>query len=148
MRKLIAGPSGYICDECVEFCVDIIREDAPIWKVLSVLSAADEQSENDAYPAASEHVRGRSTKDVASYVETSKQFVEHNRLALDCIRRRLAIGDGEVPAEDPLASRRFAYLNEKTRDELRDMQEETQRTLKRYEDALRIGTKVLGERKR
>jgi hypothetical protein len=85
---------------------------------------------------------------VASYVETSKHFVEHNRLALDCIRRRLAMEDGEVLAEDILTSPRFAYLNEKTRDELLDMRQETQRTLNLYEDALRIGTKVLGERKR
>mgnify|MGYP000078266294 FL=1 len=27
VRKLIAGPSVYICDECVELCEDIIREE-------------------------------------------------------------------------------------------------------------------------
>ena len=27
VRKLIAGPSVYICDECVELCMDIIREE-------------------------------------------------------------------------------------------------------------------------
>ncbi len=27
VRKLIAGPSVYICDECVELCNDIIREE-------------------------------------------------------------------------------------------------------------------------
>src|SRR5258706_541062 len=27
VRKLIAGPSVYICDECVDLCNDIIRED-------------------------------------------------------------------------------------------------------------------------
>jgi ATP-dependent protease Clp ATPase subunit len=26
-KKLIAGPNVYICDECVELCVDIIREE-------------------------------------------------------------------------------------------------------------------------
>ena len=26
VRKLIAGPSVYICDECVDLCNDIIRE--------------------------------------------------------------------------------------------------------------------------
>jgi hypothetical protein len=26
-RKTIAGPSAYICDECVEVCVDIIADD-------------------------------------------------------------------------------------------------------------------------
>lgn len=28
VRKLIAGPSVYVCDECVELCNDIIREEA------------------------------------------------------------------------------------------------------------------------
>ena len=28
MRKLIAGPTVFICDECVELCMDIIREEA------------------------------------------------------------------------------------------------------------------------
>ena len=27
MRKLIAGPSVFICDECVDLCNDIIREE-------------------------------------------------------------------------------------------------------------------------
>src|SRR3979490_1973339 len=27
VKKLIAGPSVYICDECVELCVDIIQEE-------------------------------------------------------------------------------------------------------------------------
>jgi len=29
VRKLIAGPSVFICDECVELCNDIIREEVP-----------------------------------------------------------------------------------------------------------------------
>ncbi|MGF1477773.1 MAG: ClpX C4-type zinc finger protein, partial [Geminicoccaceae bacterium] len=27
VRKLIAGPTVFICDECVELCSDIIREE-------------------------------------------------------------------------------------------------------------------------
>jgi ATP-dependent Clp protease ATP-binding subunit ClpX len=27
VRKLIAGPTVYICDECVELCKDIIQEE-------------------------------------------------------------------------------------------------------------------------
>jgi ATP-dependent Clp protease ATP-binding subunit ClpX len=38
VRKLIAGPSVYICDECVELCNDIIREE------LEVSSAHDRDS--------------------------------------------------------------------------------------------------------
>jgi hypothetical protein len=40
---------------------------------------------------------------------------------------------------------RFAYLNEKTREELRAMQQEAQVALGRYEEALRLGTTVLAE---
>ena len=28
VRKLIAGPSVFICDECIELCNDIIRDEA------------------------------------------------------------------------------------------------------------------------
>ncbi|MDI9409745.1 MAG: ClpX C4-type zinc finger protein, partial [Candidatus Pacebacteria bacterium] len=27
VRKLIAGPTVFVCDECIELCMDIIRED-------------------------------------------------------------------------------------------------------------------------
>ncbi|MCX7117766.1 MAG: ATP-dependent Clp protease ATP-binding subunit ClpX [Legionellales bacterium] len=30
VKKLIAGPSVFVCDECVELCNDIIREEAPV----------------------------------------------------------------------------------------------------------------------
>jgi len=29
VKKMVAGPGVFICDECIELCVDIIREDAP-----------------------------------------------------------------------------------------------------------------------
>src|SRR6201988_5430430 len=29
VKKLIAGPSVFICDECIELCNDIIRDEAP-----------------------------------------------------------------------------------------------------------------------
>jgi len=28
VRKLIAGPAVFICDECVELCMDIIKEES------------------------------------------------------------------------------------------------------------------------
>ena len=30
VKKLIAGPSVFICDECIDLCNDIIREEAPV----------------------------------------------------------------------------------------------------------------------
>lgn len=38
VRKLIAGPSVYICNECVDFCVDIIGEDMP-----EIVNASEQQ---------------------------------------------------------------------------------------------------------
>ena len=34
VRKLIAGPTVFICDECVELCLDIIGEEIgiPNWR--------------------------------------------------------------------------------------------------------------------
>jgi len=29
VKKLIAGPSVFICDECIDLCNDIIRDEAP-----------------------------------------------------------------------------------------------------------------------
>jgi ATP-dependent Clp protease ATP-binding subunit ClpX len=46
VRKLIAGPSVFICDECVELCNDIIREE--------VSSAKDGKGESDRLPTPKE----------------------------------------------------------------------------------------------
>src|SRR5262249_6351516 len=37
VQKLIAGPSVYICDECAQLCMDVVRAEAPVWKVLNLL---------------------------------------------------------------------------------------------------------------
>ena len=45
VRKLIAGPSVFICDECVELCDDIIREE---------VSEGGKSSEGDHLPVPQE----------------------------------------------------------------------------------------------
>ena len=45
VRKLIAGPAVYICDECAELCMDIVREEAPLWKVVNLLFEAEQKGE-------------------------------------------------------------------------------------------------------
>jgi hypothetical protein len=147
VQKLIAGPSVYICDECVELCVDIVR-DGVLWKVLSLFRASGEDKSR-AHQAAFEHVRGKSTEEVASYVEQSKIGVQHFRHTLHLIDRRLGMRDGEVPQEgDALASRPFAHLNTKSKEELVVLQKNAQSELTYNEDALRIGAAVLDERRR
>src|SRR5262249_49879623 len=105
VQKLIAGPSVYICDECVELCVDIIR-DGILWKILSFLRSKEE-SASELPEAAYEHIRSKRTEEVASYVEQCKVGVQHRRQTLQLIDRRLATRDGERPQEDLLASRLF-----------------------------------------
>ena len=41
VKKLIAGPTVYICDECVDICLDIIAED----RVLETQAARDQAPE-------------------------------------------------------------------------------------------------------
>jgi hypothetical protein len=145
VKKLIAGPKVFICDGCVALCTDIIGEETPIWKAVSLLAEA-ERSGSDGYSAALEHARGQSTEKIAAYIEQGRHFVEHNRAILREIDRLIATPHA-VPAEnDVQASSRFGHLNGKTSDELRAMREDTRRVLDRFETALRIGTSVLGER--
>ena len=47
VRKLIAGPSVFICDECIELCNDIIRDEVPV-------DAADPKSAKSDLPIPSE----------------------------------------------------------------------------------------------
>jgi len=145
VRKLIAGPAVYICDECVELCTDIIRDEKPIWKILSLL-AEGESSGSDGYPAALELARGQPTETIAFYVEQGRHLVEHNRGVLRHIDRLLEKPRAAPREGEPPALSRFAYLNGKTSDELRAIYADTRRAMDRVEIALRIGTSVLGER--
>jgi hypothetical protein len=146
VKKLIAGPAVYICDECVKLCTEIVDNENDFWPVMSLLATAEQKGE-DGDATAREHLRARSTEDVTSFVERCRSFAERNRLALQCIRRRLLMRPDEAPAPDELlASATFLHLNRKSRQELLTMQLEARRTLKRCKDALRIGTTVLGER--
>jgi len=138
VRCLIAGPSVFICDECLAICDDILVDQ----DIMNLLKA-DEESGNEAYPAASAHVRAMPTEEVAACVERSRKGVERSRLDLHTIQRVLAMRDGEVPQEDILASPRFAG---KTRADLLGLRQHAERMLKRYENALRIATTVLGTR--
>jgi hypothetical protein len=147
VRKLIAGPSVNICDECAELCMDIVEEESPLRKVLGLLAGAGEGGAGEVYRAALDLVRSEPTPEVASYVQAARRSIKQRRLLLDGIRGELAMRDGRPAAgDDAPPSSRFAFLTTKTRDELSAMQQESALALKRHEDALRIGTTVLGER--
>jgi hypothetical protein len=129
VRCLIAGPTVFICDECVAICDEIL---------------ADQEIGNEACPAAFEHLRGKSTEEVAACTERNRKGAERTRVEVRNIQRVLAMRDGELPAEpDVLASPRFAA---KTRADLVVLQQQAERLLKRYENVLRIAATVLDTR--
>jgi len=147
VRKLIAGPWVYICDECVDLCVDIVR-DGILWRVLSRLRSS-KGSRNDGLQPALEHVRTQPTEEVVSCVEQSRVGVQQRRRTLEFIDGRLEMPEAEIPKEaDAQTSQLFAHLKTKTKEELVVLRKDTQRELMHYEDALRIGTTVLDERRR
>jgi hypothetical protein len=147
VRKLIAGPLVYICDACVQLCTNIVNDEDIFTKVLGTLTA--EQNRGDRHAAALEHLRGRPTDDLAGFMERSKQFAEHNRLVAQTIRRRLAMRPGEELREDDsfLGAPQLANLKHKSMEELRALQEQAEHAAQRGDEAVRLATRVLGERK-
>jgi hypothetical protein len=144
VKRLIAGPSVFVCDECVELCNDIIDHE----EFLRLLEA-DEERGDRSYPAALAYLRGKSTDQLTRYVEGRKKSMEGWRLQLQLITRFLAIRDDEVlPEADILATPRYAYLKVMTREDLLTRQHQLERGLKRYEDAQPIVATVIGERGR
>lgn len=142
VRKLIAGPTVFICDECVSLCDDIIdHEDDQ--EILGLLKA-DAERGNQVYPNALEYLRRMSTEDIASFVTRCRIAAERNRSSLQLIQGILAMRDGKVVADrEMLSSPRFAHLRDKPREALLALLEEGERRLERYDEALRIGVMVL-----
>ncbi len=151
VRKLIAGPSVFICDECVDLCTDIVEPDED--KELFQLMTGTGQSGRQTYPAVLELARGMSTEELAYYVERGRKGVVRSRVALQYFQHRLATWNREASAgEDvhmPSLPRHLLPRNptDMTREDLVAMQEKAQREVKRYEDAVSIATAVLGERR-
>jgi hypothetical protein len=147
VRKLVAGPDDvFICDECVELCNDIVEpdDDNELFRRIKGTEGSDGRAEQVLLQLA----RGTSTEGLAHYVERGRKGVERNRLALEGIQQRLVMrGDKIVPSGDAPDRRGRPWLNNKTREELVALQQKAQRELRQYEDALRIATAVLSERR-
>ena len=130
VRRLIAGPAVYICDECVDLCVDIVDEQ------LLRLIEGDEKS-----------VRAMSTERLQHYVEHATKGAQRNHLVLQRIEAMLAHKENTSKIDDDtLLSPSFAQLRSKTPDELRVMQKHSQDQLERYEQAVRTATPIINER--
>jgi len=136
VRKLIAGPTVFICDECVSLCDDIIdREDEQ--GILNLLKG----DADSGHQAALEHLHRMSTEEIKSFVIRCGRAAERNRVALQSAQRALAMRDGEVPQEEA-----FAWVKETPRQKLLTHLEDVERRLERYDTALRIGVTVLDGR--
>jgi hypothetical protein len=144
VRTLIAGPSSYICDECVELCNDII--DTKGDQSIFALMASDEDGGRQAYPAASAHLGGQSAEDVVAFVERSRRAAQRYRLALRSIQEVLAMREGAAPNADGLAAPRFSRWKDMSREELVAHRQRVEGEVKRYEQALRLGVTALGAR--
>lgn len=130
VQKLVAGPAVYICDECVDLCVDFVDEH------LLGLVKGDETS-----------ARAMSTERLQHYVEHAAKGAERFRLALQRIETVLAYKENTSTIDDgALLSTGFAQLRNKTPGELRVMQKHSRDQLKRYEQALRTATPIIDER--
>ena len=146
VRKLIAGPGVYICDKCVELCLDVTREEGKFDKLFAPLKS-DEGSRDPSRPGALELARGTSDEELAEYAEHGRKGVERTRFMLQAIERRLAMRKGDDPTRDAiLALPGLAFLQGKSHAELLTLQRNSQNQLRRYEEALRIATTVLTER--
>ena len=87
VRKLIAGPMVFICEECVGLCNDIIQNE----EILDLFSAEER--------AALAGVRGKPAEELVSAVLRAKKYTERWRFILEQIKRKLSMPEGEVPAE-------------------------------------------------
>jgi ClpX C4-type zinc finger/Glyoxalase superfamily protein len=131
VRKLIAGPPpAFICDECVDVCTGVVEPDDDL--ELFRLARWNQERGVAAYPVLFELARGKSTEELAHYIERGRKGVQRNRVALQAIERRLAMRDGEASTHPNV---------------LPAKQQEALRELKRYEDVVNIATTVLGERR-
>jgi hypothetical protein len=102
VQKLIAGSEVFICDGCVDLCTGIVEPDDD--KELFPPMRGNEETGGRAGPALFELARGTSTEELAHYVERGRKGVERNRLALQGIQRRLAIGDDDVSTGDDISA--------------------------------------------
>jgi hypothetical protein len=147
VATLIAGPPPlFICNECVGISSDVLADQ----EILSLLKADDERANRSSAPALA-YLRGKSTEELALHAERGRKGAAHWRRGLQHIKRILAVRDGDVLAErdvpgNVLASPGYAFLKNKTTEDLLALQQHAKRELGRYEDVERIAATVLGER--
>src|SRR5262245_62624008 len=104
VRKLIAGPTAFICDECVDLCTDFVEPDDE--RELFRLMKGTEESGRLCYPALLDRARRMPTEELAHEVERGRKGVRRSRVAWKDMERRL-VPRASKPAVDNQALPRF-----------------------------------------
>src|SRR5262249_19638354 len=131
VRKLIAGPTAFICDECVDLCTGVVEpdEDEELFRLMKGNEGNGKRVDQDLL----ELVRRMSTEELAHYVVRSRKGVEGNRVGLGDIERKVATRDRDAPGDHTI---------------LATMQQKAEHELQQYERVLNIVTNVFSERRR
>ena len=86
VRKLIAGPSVFICDECVELCNDIIREElVPGRTGIAIKTAAESRAADEGIDAlVYSHAQGNWVHDAGIWMvfDWPERYGAHPRFPL------------------------------------------------------------------
>jgi ATP-dependent Clp protease ATP-binding subunit ClpX len=100
VRKLIAGPTVFICDECVELCMDIIREEHKIF--VEVARRRPDAARNLQGPGRLRDRPGHAKKVLSVAVHNHYKRLNHDQ------EQRRRTGEVEHPAgrSDRFAARR------------------------------------------
>src|SRR5262245_35582292 len=90
VRKLVAGPSTFICNECVALCYDIVDPDDD--KELFRLLNESQETGALSHPALLELARKASKQELAHFVHNISKRIERHRLDLQRVQHSLAAG--------------------------------------------------------
>jgi hypothetical protein len=131
VKKLIAGPKVFICDECIAMCADIVVDGG-----LYRLKLEDITPEHDM-------VRQATDDQLAAFLRASERGLKWPRDVLHQISARLAFADLNA---SPLMSGPAQRFNSKTREELQAQQQSLEADIAARERANAAVQAVLEER--